>query len=140
MGSKILEIFEKYEMKMSCFVISNYINNDTEPLLINAINDGHLLCNHGQTDSMHASHTINRLKKEIKHCEDKLNEIYQKQCNKDLEYKYYRPGSGWFTNKMLKLLKSLGYSIVLGNVYPSDPFCINSWWNFLYLKWHIDSG
>lgn len=137
---QILTLFKKYQIKMSCMVISDYVNDDTQQLLIEAVNDGHVLCNHGKTDSMHAFHSIDSLKNEIKDCETKLNEIYQKQCNQDWKYKFYRPGCGIFTNKMLKLLESMGYNIILGNVYPNDPFCCNSWWNFQYLKWHIDSG
>ena len=52
-----LDLFKQYNMKMNCFVISEYINDSTKPLLIEAINDGHLLCNHGKTDSMHVLHS-----------------------------------------------------------------------------------
>lgn len=35
--------------------------------------------------------------------------------------RYFRPGSGFFSDKMRKMLGRLGYRLVLGNVYPHDP-------------------
>ena len=136
----ILDLFKQYEMRMNCFVISDYINDSTKPLLIEAINDGHLLCNHGKTDSMHVLHSTEILTNEIKDCENKLNDIYQIQSGQDLPYKYYRPGAGFFDNKMLKLVRSMGYEMVLGNCYPNDPMCKIVWLNYLYMIWHISSG
>lgn len=34
---------------------------------------------------------------------------------------YFRPGSGFFSTRMRKVLTDLGYRLVLGSVYPHDP-------------------
>lgn len=34
--------------------------------------------------------------------------------------RYFRPGSGFFTTQMRRLIQSLGFRIVLGGVYPHD--------------------
>lgn len=35
--------------------------------------------------------------------------------------KYFRPGSGFFSERMRNMLGRLGYRLVLGNIYPHDP-------------------
>ena len=35
--------------------------------------------------------------------------------------KYFRPGSGFFSGRMRKILGKLGYRLVLGSIYPHDP-------------------
>ena len=34
---------------------------------------------------------------------------------------YFRPGSGFFSDRMRNMLRRLGYRLVLGNIYPHDP-------------------
>ncbi|KAJ5226498.1 hypothetical protein N7468_007723 [Penicillium chermesinum] len=34
---------------------------------------------------------------------------------------YFRPGSGFFSTRMRRLVGTLGYQLVLGDVYPHDP-------------------
>ena len=34
---------------------------------------------------------------------------------------YFRPGSGFFSDRMRNILSRLGYRLVLGNIYPHDP-------------------
>lgn len=40
--------------------------------------------------------------------------------------KFFRPGSGFFTDRMRALVARLGYRLVLGSVYPHDPQ-ISAW-------------
>ncbi|KAK2879298.1 hypothetical protein FQN49_001019 [Arthroderma sp. PD_2] len=44
---------------------------------------------------------------------------------------YFRPGGGFFTTKMRQVLSSMGYRLILGDIYPHDPFVpfwkINNW-------------
>ncbi|KIV94942.1 hypothetical protein PV10_02656 [Exophiala mesophila] len=47
--------------------------------------------------------------------------------------RYFRPGSGFFTARMLALLSSLEYKCVLGSIYPHDAQIRWSWLN----TWHI---
>ena len=39
MSFAILDLFKQYEMRMNCFVISDYINDSTKPLLTNDGNE-----------------------------------------------------------------------------------------------------
>ncbi|OJD09718.1 hypothetical protein ACJ73_10128, partial [Blastomyces percursus] len=50
--------------------------------------------------------------------------------------KYFRPGSGFFTTRMRRLLAALDYKLVLGSVYPHDaqiPFPRLNAWHILSL-------
>jgi len=44
---------------------------------------------------------------------------------------WFRPGSGWYTRRMLNMAKEYGYRSVIGSVYPYDaqisnvPFIVN---------------
>jgi peptidoglycan/xylan/chitin deacetylase (PgdA/CDA1 family) len=40
--------------------------------------------------------------------------------------KYFRPGHGIYTTRMRNMLRRLGYRLVLGDIYPHDPF-ISFW-------------
>ena len=35
--------------------------------------------------------------------------------------RYFRPGSGFFSARMRRILTDLDYRLVLGNIYPHDP-------------------
>ena len=40
--------------------------------------------------------------------------------------KFFRPGSGFFSSRMLRVMDDLGYRLALGDVYPHDPI-LSSW-------------
>jgi peptidoglycan/xylan/chitin deacetylase (PgdA/CDA1 family) len=46
--------------------------------------------------------------------------------------RWFRPGSGWYTDWMLDLLEAQGYRCALGSVYPLDSHVASvrfaSWW------------
>ena len=52
--------------------------------------------------------------------------LQQRQQSSGRPPKYFRPGSGFFSSAMLRIVADLGYRLVLGDVYPHDPI-ISSW-------------
>jgi peptidoglycan/xylan/chitin deacetylase (PgdA/CDA1 family) len=132
-----LELFNKYNIKVMLFVITTDTNNE---LLIDAIKQGHLLCNHGVTDSMHSKKTLEELRIEIVKCDDFINRIYDKAKITRPTQRFYRPGCGFFHQKMIDLCTNLGYTLVLGSVYPHDPQCKSTFINFHYVKSKLDKG
>lgn len=42
---------------------------------------------------------------------------------------YFRPGSGFFSERMRALVRKLHYRLVLGSVYPHDPQIRWAWVN-----------
>lgn len=137
---EIVRHLDHYNMKGTFFVISDYINALNNDQLVEIVKNGHQLCNHGATNSMHALKNKNALATEIEHCNQKINYIYQRAGITPSPKKYYRPGCGLFGPTMMNYTSENKYIITLGSVYPNDPvFCV-PYWNYLYLKWHIKSG
>jgi peptidoglycan/xylan/chitin deacetylase (PgdA/CDA1 family) len=44
------------------------------------------------------------------------------------KYKWFRPGSGWFSDRMIRQARSLGYRCCLGSIYPHDNKLRRSDW------------
>lgn len=60
------------------------------------------------------------LTEQIQSVEEKIHRAYS-AVGKEPPPHYFRPGSGFFSDKMRNILGRLGYRLVLGNVYPHDP-------------------
>lgn len=116
----ILDTLGKYNVKATFFVISSYINESNEALLIDAISRGHHLANHGEYNTMHALCSAFSLETEILQCEDALKKLYKRARVQYPKIKYFRPGVGYTTKTIEYVCKKLDYKIVLGTVYPQD--------------------
>lgn len=136
---EIIKTLDMYNMKGTFFVISDYVNNENRQILVNAVKNGHLLANHGKTNFMHAVLPMNSLIKEIAVCDLLLSDIYD-EAGVEMPQMFYRPGSGLFTNSMLRYVESLNYKLALGSVYPNDPTMISSWLNYHYITNHLENG
>ena len=135
-----METLKKHDVKATFFVISGQVKTSHNLQLVNrALDDGHELQNHGQTDTMHALKSKDRLRKEIEDCDDILDQLY-KEKKKVRPRKFYRPGHGVFNKKMFDLAREMDFSIVLGSTYPHDPqipfYKLNLW----YIKKHVENG
>lgn len=91
----ILDQLRKHKIKASFFIISGQINEENKPDLIQAVKDGHLLCNHGKSNSFHALLSYDRLENEIESCEAILSSIYTEANIQRSESNFYRPGCGF---------------------------------------------
>jgi len=141
---EILKILDEYgdDMKASFFIISSNINKDNRMMLINAIKNGHQMCNHGETDTMHAILKLSNLEKQIMNCKKELDKLYS-ETDVEQTRRFYRPGCGLFTQKMIDMVgrrNELNHTLTLGSVYPNDPIFCTPRLNFWYLKNHIKSG
>lgn len=119
--SKLLSVFEKFGVVVSFMVISSFVSPESEELLLQAVKNGHHLCNHGSFDRMHARLKYEDLNLEIVHCQRLIDSIYQKAGVPNPVIKYYRPGCGLISNTIYQYCKDHNYKIVLGSNYPSDP-------------------
>lgn len=57
---------------------------------------------------------------EIKSVEGMIDTAYD-AVDVEIPPRYFRPGSGFFHDRMRKVVQRLGYRLVLGSVYPHDP-------------------
>ncbi|KAI5866442.1 cystathionine beta-lyase [Durotheca rogersii] len=53
---------------------------------------------------------------------------------------YFRPGSGFFSDRMRRLVDRLGYRLVLGSVYPHDPQIGWAWLNARHILSMVRPG
>ncbi len=136
----ILNILDKYEIKVSLFVIANEDAHQKEDILIKAVKNGHRLCNHGITDSVHILKSEEALKKEIEDCQEFIDKIYDKAEIERPIQKYYRPGCGFFGKKMIEIVENMEYKLTLGSVYPHDPHVPISIVNYMYIIEKIEPG
>jgi len=136
----ILNVLEKYDMKVIFFVISTQVNDQNRELLIRALKEGHRLENHGRVDKRHSSLSRDDLIYEIDECDKLLNGLYKEAKVQRPENKLYRPGCGTFNEMMLGICRWKKYQMILGNTYPHDPFVISPIINYLYIKYHLEEN
>lgn len=137
---EIIDILNEHDMRATFFVISSLINETNIEIFVEAVKKGHLLGNHGKTNSIHYLKSPNGLRAEIEDCDKVIRNIYEKAGVDYPRNMYYRPGCGLFCRAMLDVVHSLKYNLALGSVYPTDSIVRNSTVNYHYLINHIENG
>ena len=117
--NEILQILKSNNAIATFFIIGSQVQGNEE-MLRDLIKNGNELGNHAMHDEPSRSLSDASLASEIKAVET-LN--YDAYATLDIRPppKYFRPGSGFFSERMRHLVNSLGYRLVLGNIYPHDP-------------------
>jgi len=111
--SKLLDVLKLYGAKATFFIIGSQIAS--HPGLLQRMHDeGHELGNHAWADEPSVTLPLAELERQIKEVEA----LVPQNSN---GAKYFRPGSGFFNKALVKKVKSLGYRVVLGGIYPHDP-------------------
>jgi peptidoglycan/xylan/chitin deacetylase (PgdA/CDA1 family) len=110
--AKMLDLLKTYEAKATFFIIGSQVS--AHPLLQRMHDEGHETGNHAWRDEPSFKLPLSELEQQIKEVEELLPPNPKSA-------KYFRPGSGFFNRKMVDRLKSLGYRVVLGCIYPHDP-------------------
>jgi len=111
--AKILDILKTYEAKATFFVIGKQVSS--HPHLLQRMHDeGHELGNHAWADEPSIKLPLSELERQVKEVEALLPPNAHGA-------KYFRPGSGFFNKKLVDRVRSLGYRVVLGSIYPHDP-------------------
>jgi peptidoglycan/xylan/chitin deacetylase (PgdA/CDA1 family) len=129
---EILSLLKRYNVNAIFFVLGESVNDENKHLFISAVRDGHVLGNHGMTNSMHASLSYVNVLQEIKGCDSIINDIY-KDAGKERKEKYYRPGHGFISSSISSICRDEGYKIVLGSVYPRDPYITSPYINYIFI-------
>lgn len=111
--TKMLDLLKTYGSKATFFVIGSQIAAHPE-ILKRIHNEGHELGNHAWRDEPSLSLPLSELEQQVKEVETLI------PAN-PAGTKYFRPGSGFFNKAMVARLKTLGYRVVLGSIYPHDP-------------------
>jgi peptidoglycan/xylan/chitin deacetylase (PgdA/CDA1 family) len=109
---RILELLRQHEAQATFFVITDRVPGN-EDILRRTVREGHELANHSTADER----SILLKSSEF---ESRLLKAHDVLCRYG-EPRWFRPGSGWYSRKMLAILNRHGYRCALGSVYPFDP-------------------
>ncbi|PHH60060.1 hypothetical protein CDD81_2146 [Ophiocordyceps australis] len=80
---------------------------------------GHELANHAMHDEASRALPDALLAQQLADVADVIAAVYRAE-KRVLPNNYFRPGSGFFSQRMRALVGKLGFRIVLGSVYPHD--------------------
>ncbi|KAI8616710.1 hypothetical protein BC830DRAFT_171963 [Chytriomyces sp. MP71] len=131
--AEILDILREHDAKATFFIIGQYIHRLSfgHELLARMVTEGHELGNHTMHDRPTIKLPVNEFKLELLQV-DSILEHHQPNP----EFKWFRPGSGVFSQEMCDIAESLGYRTVLGCRFPVDTTSTNPRLN----AWHVSSG
>ncbi|MCJ1246321.1 hypothetical protein MMC30_003527 [Trapelia coarctata] len=117
--NEIMQILKANGATATFFIIGSQVAG-YEKMLQDLIRDGNELGNHAMQDVPSRSLSDTTLVEQIQSVEELLNKTYT-AIGAELPPKYFRPGSGFFSERMRSILGRLGYRLVLGSIYPHDP-------------------
>lgn len=126
--SDILDILKDHGVQATFFCIGFNINNEDpqRDLLLRMRREGHEIANHMYIDEPSYRLPYDEFERQIINV-DRLISLDGYLNSSDLlasnisENKWFRPGHGFFTKKMVSLAAAHGYKTALGNVFPHDP-------------------
>ena len=117
--NEIMQILKSNNATATFFIIGSQANGREETLR-DLVMNGNELENHAMHDEPSRSLSDATLADEIGAVERLNHEAYAAVDVKPPP-KYFRPGSGFFSDRMRNLVANLGYKLVLGSIYPHDP-------------------
>ncbi|KAF1973182.1 chitooligosaccharide deacetylase [Bimuria novae-zelandiae CBS 107.79] len=116
---QILELLKENDAKATFFVIGGQVAGREAPLQ-KLVEAGMELGNHAMHDEASRSLSDTELQMQMQQVESMIDKAYL-DANLAKPARYFRPGSGFFSGHMRKLMKEMGYRLVLGDIYPHDP-------------------
>lgn len=117
--TEIMQVLKANRATATFFIIGSQVAGHKETLQ-HLIRNGNELGNHAMYDEPSRSLSDTTLVEQIQSVEDMLHEAYA-AVDAEPPPRYFRPGSGFFSERMRTMLGRLGYRLVLGSIYPHDP-------------------
>ena len=131
---QIMDVLTANEASATFFVIGSQVPG-REIALAEMVQRGMELGNHAMKDEPSKDLTDSTLVEQIHAVDEMIAAAYRAaawQASSSLGAeeggvamksppKYFRPGSGFFSQRMREALQRLGYRLVLGSIYPHDP-------------------
>ncbi|KAI1382333.1 polysaccharide deacetylase [Hypoxylon crocopeplum] len=126
----ILGVLNGFEASATFFVIGGQVPG-REETLADIVRSGSELGNHAMHDEPSRALSDDELTAQIEAVREHIRHAYVTANGEGaaMPPQYFRPGSGFFSDRMRKLVDKLGYRLVLGSVYPHDPQISWSWIN-----------
>ncbi|KAF2719655.1 carbohydrate esterase family 4 protein [Polychaeton citri CBS 116435] len=123
--NKILDVLKTNGASATFFAIGGQIPG-REQTLHNIIQAGSEVGNHAMHDEPSISLSSEQLTNDILTVDGLIVAAYEKALS-ERSARYFRPGSGVFSRRILHVATRIGYRTILGSIYPHDPF-IKYWW------------
>jgi peptidoglycan/xylan/chitin deacetylase (PgdA/CDA1 family) len=127
----ILDLLKQHDARVTFFLITDHIPGN-EPLVRRMISEGHELGNHMTADEPSVKLPIDTFERKLIQADGVLSQF--------AELRWLRPGSGWYNDDMLAVMKDHGYRCALGSVYPYDPQLGSAWFSIRYILWKVRPG
>jgi len=109
---KILDVLKQHGARATFFLITDRIPGN-EQIVVRTVEEGHELANHLTADEPAILLPPSEFEQQLLEAHDALSRFS--------EVRWFRPGSGWYNEVMLSILRQHGYRCALGSVYPFDP-------------------
>ncbi|ROT39876.1 nodulation protein nodB [Sodiomyces alkalinus F11] len=122
--TEIVQLLKENDARATFFVIGSQVQG-REDYLGEVVQNGNELGNHAMHDEPSRSLSDAQLEREIRAVRNLIRRAYVAE-DLPMPPNYFRPGSGFFSDRMRALVDKLGYRLVLGGIYPHDPQI--SWW------------
>ncbi|KAK3054548.1 hypothetical protein LTR09_004277 [Extremus antarcticus] len=126
---QILDVLQANNATATFFTIGGQVRG-RENVLEAILRAGSELGNHAMHDEPSINVPTPRLREEITEVDDMISRAYE-AVGQNRTMRYFRPGSGIFSDRVLDVAKQAGHRTILGSVYPHDPFIpywrINAW-------------
>ena len=129
---RILDILQEYDAHATFFLISEHITGNEE-YVERMVAEGHELGNHLTADEPSIALSDEEFESELIEADMALTQYVD-------DVKWVRPGSGWYNEKMLSIMKKYDYQCALGDVYPYDPQISIYWFSAYYVLGNIKPG
>ncbi|KAI1477016.1 carbohydrate esterase family 4 protein [Daldinia eschscholtzii] len=128
---EILGVLNGHEATATFFVIGGQVPG-REETLADIVRSGSELGNHAMHDEPSRALSDEELAAQIETVRERIRAAYATANgveHPNMPPQYFRPGSGFFSDRMRALVDKLGYRIVLGSVYPHDAQIGWAWLN-----------
>eukprot|EP00928_Gymnodinium_smaydae_P016428 TRINITY_DN16167_c0_g1_i1.p1 TRINITY_DN16167_c0_g1~~TRINITY_DN16167_c0_g1_i1.p1 ORF type:complete len:341 (-),score=60.18 TRINITY_DN16167_c0_g1_i1:186-1187(-) len=117
---QIRALLEKHGARATWFVIGSHVQEDRQELLQRLVTEGHELANHGMIDRPAVL-----LGREAFRADTEEAQRIVESCGG--KRRWYRPGHALFTPDQLRWLRSKGFQLALGSIYPHDALDLPPW-------------
>jgi len=128
---KILSLLKQHNARATFFLIANHIPGN-EAVVWRMVQEQHEIANHLTVDEP----SIDLSPSEF---EQKLVSAHR-VLSKFSTPRWFRPGSGWYNNKILTIASKYNYQTALGSIYPFDPQIPWPWFATQQILWHVQPG
>lgn len=128
---KILDLLKQNDAHATFFIITDRVPGN-EHLLERMVAENHEIGNHLVRMEPSIRLTPEEFERQLLASHDVLSNFSP--------VRWFRPGSGWYNDSMLKTLKKYDYRCALGSVYPFDPQIRWSWFSTRYILRNVFPG